>query len=704
MGAAALAEKDMAEKDMAEKNTAGKQATIEVEIQKLRCSVEYHNHRYHVLDDPEISDAEFDAIFDRLVDLETKHPELVTEDSPTQRVGGAPAAQFVTVQHALPMLSLDKCMSETELAHFDERIRTRLLGDGSDRNDGPLLYTCEPKIDGVAVSLRYERGRLTLGATRGDGRSGENITGNVRTIKAIPLHLRGADYPEVLEVRGEIYMPKTGFEAYNEAAKKRGEKTLVNPRNGAAGSLRQLDPRMTAARPLSMLCYGVGEIVGDWLPLTQREVLERFRSWGLRINPLAATVRGFEGCRDYTRRVLEERVELPYEIDGVVVKVDDLALQRELGTVTRKPRYAIAFKFPAEEASTRVLAVEFQVGRTGAITPVARLEPVFVGGVTVSNCTLHNIDEVKRLGLMAGDRVLVRRAGDVIPQIVKVVTSARPKDAKRVVLPKRCPACRSDIVQGEGEAVARCSGGLYCPAQRRQAIRHFASRLALDIEGLGDKLVEQLVDRGIVDHVSDLYRLELEQVASLERMAEKSGANLLAAIERSKDTTLERFLYALGIREVGEATARSLALHFGGLDAIRRADEEALEQVTDVGPIVASHVASFFRQPHNEEVIDALIAAGVLWSEVEPTAVERPLVGETWVLTGTLENMTRVEAKAKLESLGAKVSASVSAHTARVVAGASAGSKLDKAGELGIPVMDEAAFLELLERHGDTVK
>lgn len=663
------------------------------EIDELRRSVEYHNYRYHVLDDPEVSDAEFDALLDRLVELETGHPEWVTEDSPTQRVGGAPLDQFETVVHALPMLSLDKCTNESGLNEFDERIRTRL-----GREDA-LTYTCEPKIDGVAVNLRYESGRLTLGATRGDGQKGENITGNVRTIKAIPLQLRGDDHPAVLEVRGEIYMPKAGFLAYNEAARARGEKTLVNPRNGAAGSLRQLHPKMTATRPLSMFCYGVGEIVGDWTPATQSEVLARFKDWGLRVNPNADTVNGIEGCIVYTRRILEARDELPYEIDGVVVKVDELALQRELGTVTRKPRYAIAFKFPAQEASTRVLAVEFQVGRTGAITPVARLEPVFVGGVTVSNCTLHNMDEVERLGLMAGDRVLVRRAGDVIPQIVKVV-GTRAKDAESVVMPKRCPACRSEIVQLEGEVVARCSGGLYCPAQRRQAIRHFASRLAMDIEGLGDKLVEQLVDAGMVDHVSDLYRLELEQVIELERMGEKSAANLLAAIEDSKGTTLERFLYALGIREVGEATSRALARHFGTLDGIRCADEETLEEVADVGPIVASHIAGFFRQPHNAEVIAALIAAGIEWPDVEVVVEGQPLTAETWVLTGTLETMTRSDAKSKLESLGAKVSGSVSARTSRVVAGPRAGSKLDEARELDVPVMDEEAFVAFLERHG----
>lgn len=671
-----------------------KASAIAAKIEKLRRSVEYHNYRYHVLDDPEISDAEFDALFDRLVELESQHPELVTEDSPTQRVGAAPLGQFETVRHALPMLSLDKCMNEAELDEFGERTRTRV------GIDEPLVYSCEPKIDGVAVSLRYEQGRLTLGATRGDGQTGENITANVRTIKAIPLHLRGENHPRVLEARGEIYMPKDAFLAYNEAAEARGEKMLVNPRNGAAGSLRQLDPRMTASRPLSMFCYGVGEIVGDWNPRSQSEVLERLGQWGLRVNPLARTVEGIEGCRDYARGILEERDQLSYEIDGVVVKVDDLELQRELGTLTRRPRYAIAFKFPAEEASTRVLAVEFQVGRTGAITPVARLEPVFVGGVTVSNATLHNMDEVKRLDLMVGDTVLLHRAGDVIPQITKVVTSARPRNAKRVALPKRCPECKSDIVQAEGEAVARCSGGLYCPAQRRQAILHFASRLAMDIEGLGDKLVEQLVDRGMVHHVGDLYDLELEQVASLERMAEKSAANLLGAIERSKETTLERFLYALGIREVGEATARSLAQHFGTFDAIRNADEEALEKVPDVGPIVARHVASFFRQRHNREVIDALIAAGVRWSEVKVSAAQQPLAGETWVLTGTLESMARDEAKAKLEALGARVAGSVSRRTAHVVAGPGAGSKLDKARELAIPVMDEAAFLQFLERHG----
>lgn len=672
----------------------GETSTVVAEIEELRRSVEYHNYRYHVLDDPEISDAEFDALFDRLRELEEQHPELVTPDSPTQRVGGTPLGQFESVVHALPMLSLDKCTTDEELADFDRRIRARL------GREAPLRYACEPKIDGVAVSLRYESGRLTLGATRGDGHAGENITSNVRTIKAIPLHLRGGDHPEVLEVRGEIYMAKARFHEYNEAAKARGERPLVNPRNGAAGSLRQLDPKVTARRPLTMFCYGVGEIVGDWAPATQSGVLGRLEEWGLRVNPSTETVDGVEGCLDYAHGILGRREELPYEIDGVVIKVDDLALQSELGTVTRRPRYAIAFKFPAEEAITRVQAVEFQVGRTGAITPVARLEPVFVGGVTVSNCTLHNMDEVGRLGLMTGDRVLVRRAGDVIPQIVKVLPGARRKGAKAVVMPDRCPECGSEIVQAEGEVVARCSGGLFCPAQRRQAILHFASRLAMDIEGLGDKLVEQLVSSGMVEYVSDLYRLEVEQVASLERMAEKSATNLLSAIEHSKETTLDRFLYALGIREVGEATARSLARHFGTLDAIRAADETTLEEVPDVGPVVASHIASFFRQAHNVEVIEALIGSGVHWPKVETAEGEQPLSGETWVLTGTLESMTRDEAKAKLESLGAKVSGSVSARTSRVVAGPGAGSKLAKAEELGIAVLDEAELLACLESHG----
>jgi DNA ligase (NAD+) len=662
-----------------------------VRAKALREEIDHHNYRYHVLDEPEVSDADFDHLFDELVALEAAHPELVTEDSPTRRVGGAPLAHFETVTHALPMLSLDKSTSAEDLADWDQRCRTRL------GIDEPLRYTCEPKIDGVAVSLRYEQGRLVRAATRGDGQLGEDITANVRTIAAIPLKLLAGELPPVVEVRGEIYMPVAGFRRFNEAAAERGEKLLVNPRNAAAGSLRQLDPKMTAGRPLSMFCYGLGELTGAWQPGTQMEVIDAFRGWGLRVNPRVAAVTGVEACVDYVNGLLEARPDLGYEIDGVVIKVDDLGQQTELGAVTRKPRWAIAYKYPAEEATTRLVEVEFQVGRTGAITPVARLEPVFVGGVTVSNATLHNMDEIGRLGLMIGDTVFIHRAGDVIPKVAKVVAGKRPADARPVVLPQQCPSCGAEILHDE--AVARCSAGLSCPAQRKEAIKHFASRLALDIEGLGDKLVEQMTDEHLIDSVADLYELDVERVADLERMGQKSAENLMAALETSKSTTLARFIYALGIREVGEATAASLARHFGNLDAVRGAGEDALTEVPDVGPIVAHHVFTFFRQPHNLEVIDGLLAGGVHWPD-EPgvETASLPLAGQTWVLTGALVTLSRNEAKALLSELGAKVAGSVSAKTTQVVAGPGAGSKLAKAEALGVAVMDEAAFVAFLER------
>ena len=657
----------------------------------LRETINHHNYRYHVLDEPEVSDADFDRLFDELAALEAAHPELVTEDSPTQRVGGAPLDQFESVTHAVPMLSLDKSSSAGELAEWDQRCRTRL------GIDTPLTYTCEPKIDGVAVSLRYEQGRLMRAATRGDGQVGEDITANVRTIAAIPLQLLGDDPQPVLEVRGEIYMPVAGFRRFNETAAQRGEKLLVNPRNAAAGSLRQLDPKMTAGRPLSMFCYGLGEHAGPWQPASQMDVINAFRGWGLRVNPRVVAVTGVEACIHYVETLLEARPDLDYEIDGVVIKVNDLTQQTELGAVTRKPRWAIAYKYPAEEATTRLVDVEFQVGRTGAITPVARLEPVFVGGVTVSNATLHNMDEIGRLDLMIGDTVFIHRAGDVIPKVAKVVKDRRPADARAVELPEHCPSCGAEILRDE--AVARCSAGLSCPAQRKEAIKHFASRLALDIEGLGDKLVEQMTDAGLIDSVADLYRLDVGRVAGLERMGEKSAENLMAALEKSKSTTFARFIYSLGIREVGEATAASLARHFGNLDALVEADEDALTQVPDVGPVVAHHVFTFFRQPHNLEVIEGLRRGGVFWPDepgVEITTL--PLAGQTWVLTGTLETMSRNEAKTRLTDLGAKVAGSVSAKTTRVVAGPGAGSKLDKARELGIAVMDETEFVAFLEQ------
>jgi DNA ligase (NAD+) len=670
---------------------------VRAEIDSLRAALEHHNYRYHVLDDPEISDADYDQLFDRLRTLEAEHPELITADSPTQRVGAAPQSEFGSVTHRVPMLSLDKCTTLEELIAWDERCRARL--EATD----PLEYSCEPKMDGVAVSLLYEAGVLVRGATRGDGTKGEDITANVRTIPAIPLRLHGTKVPATLEVRGEIYLPIAGFHAFNEAAAKRGDKLIVNPRNGAAGSLRQLDPRITAARPLTMFCYGVGSLDDGWRPATQSDVYAALKGWGLRVNPLSTTVRGAQACYDFATDLLRRRAQLPYEIDGVVFKVNDLALQERLGTVTRRPRWAIAFKYPAEEATTRLVGVEFQVGRTGAITPVARLEPVFVGGVTVSNATLHNMDEIERLGLMIGDTVLLHRAGDVIPQIMKVVLEKRPDDASAIVIPTRCPVCDSEIFRADDEAVARCTGGLDCPAQRKEAIRHFASRLAMDIEGLGDKLVDQLVERGLVEHVGDLYRLDVEALAALERMGPKSAENLHAAIAASRSTTLSRFIYALGIRDVGEATALNLARHFGDLDALMTATLDELLRIDDVGPVVAERIHKFFAQPHNLEVIASLRELGVHWP-VQQRVEAAPLVGQTWVLTGTLEQMTRDEAKARLQTLGAKVAGSVSAKTTRVVAGPGAGSKLDKATELGIPVMDEAAFVRLLAEYDEQAR
>jgi len=664
-------------------------ARLRKELEELRESIRRHNYRYHVLDDPEISDAEYDRLFDRLLAIEREHPELVEPDSPSQRVGGEPRPEFASVAHALPMLSLDKATTRDELMAWEARCLARLEIERLD-------YVCEPKIDGVAVSLTYENGRLALGATRGDGQTGEDITANVRTVHSVPLKLIGRSVPTLVEVRGEIYMPVAGFKEFNAAALARGERTIVNPRNGAAGSLRQLDARITAARPLSLFGYGIGRLEGAAAPTSQVDVHARLRDWGVPVNPRAQRVAGVDACMDYIASLERDRATLGYEIDGVVIKVNDRAQQDALGILTRRPRWAIAFKYAAEEATTRVVGVEFQVGRTGAITPVARLEPVFVGGVTVSNATLHNMDEVERLDLKIGDRVVVRRAGDVIPQVVRVLIEDRPRDAADIALPARCPACGSEIFHSDEEAVARCSGGLECPAQRKESIRHFASRLAMDIEGLGDKLVELLVEAGLVATAADIYRLDADALAALPRMGAKSAANVIGAIAQSKRTTLARFVYALGIRNVGEATAAALASHFVELDALMDAPIETLEEVPDVGPIVAEHIHTFFEQPGNRDVIAQLRAAGITWPT--PTRAARlPLAGQTWVLTGTLEAMPRPEAKAALEALGAKVAGSVSAKTTQVVAGPGAGSKLAKAEELGLPVMDEAAFLEFLK-------
>ena len=657
------------------------------EIDTLRKELDHHLHRYFVLDDPEISDSEYDALYDRLVTLEEAHPDLVTPDSPTQRVGAAASSKFVEIQHDTPMLSLDKCTSIDELTAWEARCR-RLLDEGDEPD-----YFCEPKIDGVAVSLLYRDGRLVRAATRGDGTTGEDVTANVRTIRAVPLRLSGNDVPPALEVRGEVYMPISGFHEFNERASAAGERTIVNPRNGAAGSLRQLDPAITAARPLSMYCYSVGE--GSTLEPRHSAVMEALREWGLRVNPWGSMQANLEACASYVEKLLAARDDLDYAIDGAVIKVDDFTLRDKLGQVTRKPRWAIAYKYPAEEASTVVEDVDFQVGRTGAITPVAKLAPVFVGGVTVSNATLHNMDEVERLDLHIGDTVFVHRAGDVIPQVTKVVLSKRPDDARPVHMPTHCPVCGSPIERAEGEVVARCSGGLKCRAQRKERLRHFASRHALDIEGLGDKLLDQLLAEGLVDDPVDLYRLTADQLGNLERMGAKSAENLLAAFDASKQTTFARFIHALGIREVGETTAATVAARFRTLDRLLEAELEALQEVEDVGPVVAARIVEFFADETNRRLArDLHETIGIRWEVPAETPGESlPLQGQTWVLTGTLEEMSRNDAKTRLTDLGAKVAASVSKNTSVVVAGPGAGSKRTRAEELGIEIIDEEEFL-----------
>jgi len=663
----------------------------EQRVAALREQIRYHNYRYYVLDDPQIPDAEYDRLMRELQALEEAYPELISADSPTQRVGAQPLSAFGEVHHEVPMLSLDNAFDDDELREFDRRVRERLKQDEVD-------YTAEPKLDGVAVSLLFENGILVRAATRGDGSTGEDITQNVRTIHSVPLRLIGDGYPERLEVRGEVFISHAGFQELNERAQQRGEKLFANPRNAAAGSLRQLDPSVTAERPLEMYCYGVGLATGGRLPQCHSEILQQLRGWGLRVYGGIERVSALGGCIDYYRKLEQQRESLPFDIDGVVFKVDRLDLQRRLGFVARAPRWAIARKFPAQEELTTVLGIDVQVGRTGAITPVARLEPVFVGGVTVTNATLHNEDEVRRKDVRIGDTVIVRRAGDVIPEVVSVIAERRPKGARAFVMPKRCPVCGSDIEKIEGEAVARCTGGLYCEAQRKEAIRHFASRRAMDIEGLGEKLVDQLVERELIDDVAGLYALDAESVAGLERMGEKSAANLIAALEKSKATTLDRFLYALGIREVGDATARTLAREFGDLDPLMGATEERLEAIRDIGPVVAKHIVHFFQQAHNREVIDKLRhRAKVTWPVVEKLE-HQPLQGNTYVLTGSLSSMTRDEAKQRLQELGASVSGSVSGKTTAVIAGEKPGSKLGKAESLGVAVLTEQDLLRLLDK------
>lgn len=665
---------------------------VKRKIAKLRDQINEHNYRYYALDNPLVADAEYDSLFQQLKEQEKRHPDLITPDSPTQRVGGTPLKEFAEVKHQIPMLSLENAFDEEEVLAFDQRIRDRLDAAGE------IEYCCEPKLDGVAVSLRYENGVLVQAATRGDGATGEDVTENIKTIKTIPLRLHGKDFPRVLEARGEIFMSKKGFDALNAQALKKDEKIFANPRNAAAGSIRQLDSRITASRPLEMYCYGTGFIEGAKQAEKQSEILKSLSHWGLRVSPLVTAVQGVKGCLHYYQAIGKKRDKLSFEIDGVVYKVNSIAEQEKLGFVTRAPRWAVAHKFPPEEVYTTLEAVEFQVGRTGALTPVSRLKPVYVHGVTVSNATLHNMDEIKRKDIHIGDTVIVRRAGDVIPEVVGVVKERRPQHAKKIVLPKHCPVCHSRIEHIEGEAVARCTGGLICPAQRKEMIKHYAARRAMDIEGLGDKLVEQLVDSELISSVADIYELTQEPLASLERMGDKSAQNLLEQIEKSKKTTFNRFLYALGIREVGEATAKQLALYLKNLPAIESASEEMLQSVPEVGPIVAAHIVHFFQEPHNREVIRKLIKAGVHWDEVKE-GKNLPLMGKTFVLTGTLSDMSRDEAKDALEKLGAKVAGSVSAKTSYVVVGEDAGSKLEKAKKLGVLLLEDKEFHQFLRKY-----
>ncbi|EPJ50943.1 MAG: DNA ligase [Osedax symbiont Rs2] len=667
------------------------------EIQQLCEEIDLHNYRYHVLDEPTVPDAHYDKLFKQLKAWESANPALVSAQSPTQRVGARPNNGFKQITHEMPMLSLDNAFNAQELSDFDLRLRER-LGLNADKD---IEYACEPKLDGIAVSLLYENGLLIRGATRGDGAVGEDITHNVRTIPSIPLKLRGSGYPQKLEVRGEIYMLKAGFEAMNAKAQRSGDKTFVNPRNAAAGSIRQLDPRITATRPLEMCCYSIGVVEGGEVPADHYATLQLLNQWGLKINPHLLKSTGITDTISYIEKMQQLRSQLPYEIDGLVFKVNNFTLQQRLGFISRAPRWAIAYKFPAQEQITQVEKVEFQVGRTGAITPVARLTPVFVGGVTVSNATLHNMDEIDRLQLKVGDWVVVHRAGDVIPKVVRVIQDKRPDDAAEVEFPDGCPVCQSAIVKIEGEAISRCSGGLTCAAQRKEALVHYVSKKALDIDGLGEKLIDTLVSKEMVAKFDDIYYLSKVNLMRLERMGDKSVDKLLATIERTKKTSLEKFIYALGIREVGEATARNLANEFGFLQRIIDASVERLEQVTDVGPIVAKHIVSFFAQTHNLQVIDSLRSAGVTWPEAEPIAEDELLLaGKVYVLTGTLEQMGRSEAKAHLQEMGAKVAGSVSKKTDCVVAGAAAGSKLKKAEDLGIEVLTEQQFVDFLRTQG----
>ena len=662
------------------------------EVARLRQELNEHNYHYYVLDAPVITDQAYDRLLRRLQQLEEEFPELVTADSPTQRVGSEPASHFETVAHEVPMLSLDNAFDDEELLSFDRRLRDKL------ERDSTLGYCAEPKLDGLAVSLLYEAGNLSRAATRGDGRSGENITANARTIASVPLRLMGENLPQRIEVRGEVYMELEGFEALNRSQGQAGSKIFANPRNAAAGSLRLLDSRITASRPLTFCSYGTGLCEGVELPDSQFQQMQYLRSIGIPVSRQIELLDSIEDCLDYHQRILEQRDRLAFDIDGVVFKLDNTAWQREAGFVSRAPRWAIAYKFPAQEVMTRLLDVDFQVGRTGALTPVARLEPVAVGGVMVSNATLHNMDEIERKDVRIGDIVIVRRAGDVIPEVVAPVLQQREGDLKLPRMPSRCPVCDSEVLQQPGQAAYRCVGGLVCAAQRKEAIKHYASRKALDIEGLGDKLVEQMVEQGMIDSIADLYHLSLDQLAGLERMAEKSARNLLDALEQSKRTTLARFIYALGIREVGEATAEALAGYFGAIDALMDADEEVLQQVEDVGPVVAGNIRHFFDQEKNRDIVEKILLQGVSWPQQDVAQQQQlqTLEGKTYVISGTLEGLSRDQAAKMLKARGARVSSSVSSKTTAVISGDNPGSKVTKAEELGVEVLDQIGFDKLL--------
>jgi len=668
--------------------------SIEQQLTELRTTLRHHEYLYHVMDAPEVPDAEYDRLLRELRELEAQHPDLITPDSPTQRVGAAPLSAFTQIRHEVPMLSLDNVFDEESFLAFNKRVQDRL------KSTDALSYCCELKLDGLAVSILYENGVLIRAATRGDGTTGEDITSNVRTIRAIPLKLHGDNIPARLEVRGEVFLPQAGFEKINEEARRTGGKIFANPRNAAAGSLRQLDPRITAKRPLTFFCYGVGILEGGELPRSHFERLQQFKRWGLPVSDRIRICDTPQAVLDFYHKVAEDRPQLGFDIDGVVIKVDSLDLQEQLGFVARAPRWAVAFKFPAQEQMTWVRDVEFQVGRTGAITPVARLEPVHVAGVLVSNATLHNADEIARLGLKIGDKVVIRRAGDVIPQVVNVIESERPAETRDVEFPTHCPVCGSDVERVEGEAVTRCTGGLICGAQRKESLKHFVSRRAMDVDGMGDKIIDQLVEKEYVHTPADLFRLTAGKLTGLDRMGPKSAQNIVNALEKSKETTFARFLYALGIREVGEATAAGLAAYFGTLEALIAASIDELQKVPDVGIVVATHVRHFLDEESNREVIRQLVEeVGIHWAApvvVNAEEIDSPFAGKTIVLTGSLSQMSRDDAKAALLALGAKVAGSVSKKTDLVIAGEAAGSKLAKAQELGIAVIDEAEMIRLL--------